>query len=308
MVMMFKQNGNFMEPTEGANLSWLHAANPSREELLSLQNQHSIDPDFLTDILDIDELSRIEKEGEETFIILRMPACDPSQEISFFTVPFGVVIKKDVIITLCQQELELLSGFRHSKSRNIKLQNKASFVLSLFYLSAMYYLKYLKDINRKTSAIERDLQKSVKNNELIQLLTLEKSLVYFTTALKSNELVLEKLQKERAFKLTEDEMDLLENAMTENKQAIEMANIYSNILSGMMDAFASVISNNLNVVMKRLTIISLFLMIPTLIASFYGMNVNLPFQEAPWAFMGILGTSIVLAAFGLGIFKGRKLF
>lgn len=296
-----------MEPSEGEDVCWLHAANPAKEELLAIQQQYSIDPDTLTDILDMDELSRIEKDPEETVIILKIPVWDPNQEVSYFTVPFGIVIKKDLIITLCQMEPELLKNFQQSKIKNIRLQSKASFVISLFYIAAVYYLKYLKEINRNTSAIQRDLQKSVKNNELIQLLTLEKSLVYFTTALKSNELVLEKLQKERAFKLSEDDIDLLEDTITENIQAIEMSNIYSNILSGMMDAFASVISNNLNVVMKRLTIISLFLMIPTLIASFYGMNVNLPLQGSPWAFMAIAGASLVTALFGLTFFKLRKL-
>jgi len=307
MVMMFKQNGNFMEPTEGKDLCWLHVSNPTREELLDLQTKYAIDPDNITDILDLDELSRIEKDVDETVIILKIPTCDPAQEISYYTVPFGIIIKKDIIITLCPQDPELLKNFHHSKNRNIRLQNKASFVISLFYLAAMYYLKYLKEINRNTASIQRDLQKSVKNNELIQLLNLEKSLVYFTTALKSNELVLEKLQKERAFKLSEDDIDLLEDTITENIQAIEMANIYSNILSGMMDAFASVISNNLNVVMKRLTIISLFLMIPTLIASFYGMNVDLPLQGTHLAFPILLGASFILAFLGLAFFRMRKL-
>ena len=166
----------------------------------------------------------------------------------------------------------------------------------------MYYLKYLKETNRQSSAIEKDLQKSVRNNELIRLLTIEKSLVYFTTSLRANGLLIDKLQKRNVFRQTEDITDLLEDVITENQQAIEMANVYSNILSGMMDAFASVISNNLNVVMKRLTMISIILMIPTLFASIYGMNIDLPWQNSPLAFTGIIGVSIVAAGLGILLF------
>jgi magnesium transporter len=172
--------------------------------------------------------------------------------------------------------------------------------------ASFYFLRYLKDINRKTAIVEKDLQQSVKNNELIQLLTLEKCLVYFTTSLKSNELLMTKMSKPQVMRFKETEMDFLEDCLTENEQAIEMANVYSNILSGMMDAFASVISNNLNVVMKRLTTISLILMIPTLIASLYGMNVHLPFMASRFAFAGIMGSSIILSVVIAFIFRKQK--
>ena len=308
MVMMFKNNGNVIEPTSGENRFWVHVVNPTRDEICTLQTTYGIDPDILTDILDMDELSRIEKDGDTTFILLRLPVCDPAQEISYFTVPLGVVIKPDCIVTVCQHEVELLGGFQNSRGRVMRLSGAVSFVLNLFYYSAVYFLRHLKEINRKTAIIEQDLQKSVKNNELIRLLRMEKSLVYFTTALKSNELVLETIMKERAFKLSPDDLDLLEDVIQENRQAIEMANIYSNILSGMMDAFASVISNNLNVVMKRLTVISLVLMFPTLIASLYGMNIGLPLQQEPWAFAAIAGGSVALGVLIFTVFRKLKLF
>ena len=161
------------------------------------------------------------------------------------------------------------------------------------------FLRNLKVLNRHTSAIERELQRSVRNTELVQLLTIEKSLVYFTTSLKSNELVLEKLLKSRLIRFKEDEMELLEDVEIDNRQAIAMANIYSDILAGMMDAFASVISNNLNIVMKRLTVISIVLMIPTFIVSVFGMNVPLPWHETSNALLyigGLCGASALLGA------------
>jgi magnesium transporter len=172
--------------------------------------------------------------------------------------------------------------------------------------AALNYLRALKELNKKTAIIERELQKSVRNNELVQLLTIQKSLVFFTTSLKSNELLLEKLQKSPLMRFGEDEQDLLEDVLTDNKQAIEMANIYSSILTGTMDAFASVISNNMNVIMKRLTIISISLMFPTFVTGFYGMNVNLPFMNNPFAWIGILSFCAVSALIGGWMLSDRR--
>jgi magnesium transporter len=171
-------------------------------------------------------------------------------------------------------------------------------VLNLLGRAAFTYLKFLKELNKRTNIIKEELQRSIKNNELIQLLSIQKSLVFFTTSITTNELLLEKLQKSPLVRFKEDERELLEDVVTENKQAIEMAKIYSSILTGTMDAFASVISNNLNIVMKRLTIVSIILMIPTLIYSFFGMNVQLPFAELPAAGWGILGISLFISILG----------
>jgi magnesium transporter len=165
--------------------------------------------------------------------------------------------------------------------------------------AAYTFLRALKDLNRNSSEIEKALQKSVRNNELVQLLSLQKSFVYITTSIKSNGLLLDKMQKLPFLRLKEDEQDLLEDVITENIQAMEMANIYSSILTGTMDAFASVISNNLNIVMKRLTIVNIILMIPTLIYSFYGMNVGLPFHDHNFAVAGILVFSLAASLVGV---------
>jgi magnesium transporter len=188
----------------------------------------------------------------------------------------------------------------------LDIRNKSAFVLNLLGRAAFTYLKALKELNKRTAIIERELQKSVKNYELIQLLSIQKSLVYFTTSIKTNELLLEKLQKSSLIHFKEDEKELLEDVLTENKQAIEMANIYSSILTGTMDAFASVISNNLNIVMKRLTTVSIVLMIPTLISSLYGMNVEMPFQHTAFAFPGILGICLLAAGLGGLLLRDKK--
>lgn len=278
--------------------AWVDVVAPTKDELSRLESEYGVLPDHITDILDIDEQSRIEKEDEYTLIICRLPVYDARLEVSYFTVPCGVLLFPGRIITVCQYDNEVLDEIRNGKVRGLDPANRNTFVLHLFSRAAICYLRYLKDINRRTAIIEGELQRSVKNHELTQLLSAEKSLVYFTTSIKSNEILLEKLAARRMMRFSEEEEELLEDVLTDNKQAITMSGIYSDILSGMMDAFASVISNNLNIVMKRLTVISIVLMIPTLVVSLFGMNIPLPLAHHPWAFAYILGTCVVLSALG----------
>ncbi len=289
---------------------WIDARNVSKEDILRLEKEFGIQPELLSDIMDIDEQARIEKEDEYTALIVRLPVFDDSFEVSFFTVPVGIILFPDKIITICQRSSDVLDDLTGHRVRDLSIRNKSSFVLHLMGRAALSYLRALKELNKKTAIIERELQKSVRNNELIQLLTTQKSLVFFTTSIKTNELLLEKLQKSPLIHFGEDEQELLEDVLTDNKQAIEMANIYSSILTGTMDAFASVISNNLNIVMRRLTIVSIVLMIPSMISGIYGMNVPLPFQQSPFAFSGIVGVSLlasITSAWVLGDRKKKKL-
>jgi magnesium transporter len=297
---------NLTLASEDCRHAWIDVKNPGREELELLERKYAINPEHLADIFDIDEQARIEKEDEYVLIILRLPVYDPGLEVPYYTVPFGLLLFDDRIVSICQTDTEVLEEIRKGRARGLDLGNKGAFVLHLLSRAAAVYLRYLKDINRRTAVIERELQRSVKNHELTQLLALEKSLVYFTTSLKSNEILLEKLQISRSFKFGEDETELLEDVLTDNKQAIEMANIYSDILSGMMDAFASVISNNLNMQMKRLTIISIVLMIPTLVVSVFGMNINLPFEDRPDALFIVLGASAVSALLGGLLLRDKR--
>lgn len=288
---------------------WIDARDVSKEDLAQLEKDFGIASELVADIMDIDEQARIEKEDEYTALIVRLPVFEEKFEVSFFTVPVGIILFNDKIITICQRSSDVLDELAGHKIRDFSVKNKSAFVLNLMGRAALGYLRALKELNKKTAIIERELQKSVKNNELVQLLSLQKSLVYFTTSIKTNELLLEKLQKSPFIHFKDDERELLEDVLTDNKQAIEMANIYSSILTGTMDAFASVISNNINIVMRKLTIISIVLMIPTLISSFFGMNVDLPFQHHPLAVGGIFGASLlasIIGAFVLGERRKRK--
>ncbi|MDR1286866.1 MAG: magnesium transporter CorA family protein [Treponema sp.] len=279
---------------------WIDARNVGREDILRLEGEFGIAGELLTDIMDTDEQARIEKEDEYTAIIVRLPVFDDSGELPFFTLPLGIVLYGDKIVTICQRSSEALDDILRNRIRGFSFRNKSTFVLNLLGRGAFTYLKYLKELNKRTNVIKDELQRSIKNNELIQLLSIQKSLVFFTTSIKSNELLLEKLQKSLLIRFKEDEKELLEDVVIENRQAIEMANIYSSILTGTMDAFASVISNNLNIVMKRLTVVSIVLMIPTLIYSFFGMNLPLPLQDLPR--VGLIITIVSLMASVLGAF------
>jgi magnesium transporter len=277
---------------------WIDARNVSKDDLFRLENEFGIAGELLTDIMDADEQARIEKEDEYTAIIVRLPAYDEASEVSFYTLPLGIILFSDKIVTVCQRSSAALEDVLRNRIRGFSVKNKSAFVLNLLGRGAFTFLQHLKELNKRTNIIKNELQKSIKNNELIQLLSIQKSLVFFTTSIKSNELLLEKLQKSPLIRFKEDERELLEDVVIENRQAIEMANIYSSILTGTMDAFASVISNNLNIVMKRLTIVSIVLMIPTLIFSLYGMNVDLPLQRAPGVGWGVIVLSLLAAAAG----------
>ncbi|HUX11538.1 MAG TPA: magnesium transporter CorA family protein [Spirochaetia bacterium] len=309
MITMWKQDGKGLVRTGILERNcWIQVTAPTPLEIETIQREYHIEPDVITDILDMDERSRSERGDDYLLLIVRVPIHDASAEVPYQTMPLGIILVSDLIITISVREADVLRDFTQNRIRNIDVRNRPSFIMNMFLRLAVHFLGHLKDINRQSGSVEFELQKSIRNNELIRLLSLEKSLVFFTTSLKSNELLIEKVQKTGLVRLSEDEMDLLEDVMTENKQAIEMANIYSNILSGMMDAFASVISNNLNVVMKRLTTISIVLMIPTLIASVYGMNVGLPFQHSPFAFLGVMILSVAASAFGTWFFVRKKFF
>ncbi|NOY09715.1 MAG: magnesium transporter CorA family protein [Spirochaetes bacterium] len=310
MIRIYRKNKETLEQLNNIDKDcWINLVNPQKEELEELSKSLNIPHDFLTDPLDPDERSRIETDEGSTLIILRVPQFQGTDaEISFVTLPVGIIIKDDSLITLYPRENEIIEDFIKGKVKSFSTSNKNRFILQIFLRTAIIYLKHLKEINKRTNGIEKELHKSMKNEELIKLLNMEKSLVYFTTSLRSNEIMMERLLKIKILKMKPDDIDFLEDAIVENKQAIEMANIYSNILSGMMDAFASVISNNLNVVMKYLTAITIILMLPTLVASFYGMNVNLPLEKSPYAFLFTIGISLILSITGVIIFIKRKWF
>ena len=302
MITFWQQDNNKLVQLKKDELdlgkkTWIDARSVTREDIKILEEEYHVLEEHILDILDQDEMSRIETDDEYTLFIFRLPIFNPENDVTYLTIPLGIVLFKDVIITICWTDCEVLKDFSLNRVKNISIENFINFILKIMSRTDISFLRYLKEINRRTITIQGELQMSVKNNELIQLFNLEKSLEYFTTSLKSNQLFIQKLYKMRTISLDEDQRDFLDDIAIDNRQAIEMTDIYSNILSGMMDAFASVISNNLNIVMKRLTVVSLVLNVPTLIVSFFGMNIQLPFANSGW-----IGTLCVSSICLIGTF------
>jgi len=278
---------------------------------VQLAHEEDMPLEFLTAALDPDERARFEVEDDTTLILLRLPLLNQSEnsDIPYVTRPLAMVFKDHRLFTICLTENPILDDFLEGKVKNFDPTQHLRVVLQVFYRTAIRYLRYLRELNTRSNLIELELQKSQKNADLIKLLNYEKSLVFFTTSLRSNQIMIDRFKRTRFFRqAAEEERDLLEDITIDMTQAIEMANIYTTNLSGLMDAFASVISNNLNSVMKTLTQITIILMVPTFVASLYGMNVSLPGQDSPWAFSVLLGICLLLFVGGYLLFSNRKLF
>lgn len=285
---------------------WVNLTYPSEDELNTVAVTLGVEPSFLRAALDEEETSRIDTEEGQTLIIIDAPSVEKDDAVVYSTLPLGIIVTEKHIITVCLKETSILKDFQDGLVRNADTQKRTQFILYMLLQVAKRFLQYLKQIDKIYNYMERQLYKSQRNKELIQLLDLEKSLVYFNTSLKANEVTLEKILRGRIITLYEEDHDLLEDVLIEVRQAIEMANIYSSIISGMMDAFASVISNNLNVIMKVLTSITILLTIPNIFFSFYGMNVaNLPLDQF-WWFPMVLSLGVIVVT-GI-ILKKKDLF
>ncbi len=289
--------------------TWIDVRELDKDDISVLTDEFLISSELLADIMDADEQSRIEKEDDYTVIICRLPSAEEDDEkpLERTSIPLGILLFPDKVITVCRGDSVVIDDFARHRFRQCPVSTKEGFVISILGRAALVYIRLLKYINRQKDLVEEQLHKSIMNYELIQLLQIQKSLVYLTTGLTDNEVLLEKLQKTPLFHVNnEDEAEFLEDSITDNKQAIAMANIYSDILTGTMDAFASVIGNNMNVIMKRLTVISLSLMFPTFVTGFFGMNVLIPGTDSPWAWLFLLGFCIVAALIGSYIISDRK--
>lgn len=274
---------------------WIDAQNVTRDETNFLQEEYFIEQDDILDILDPDELSRIaDSDNGYILTIVRVPVYNPNEETPYFTVPIGLIIKENIIITICWTDSEVLKDFGANRIRNVRLNDFPSFIVQILNRANLNFLRYLKEINRRSVSIQNEMRLEIENKEIMLMLGLEKSLVYFTTSLKSNSLLLQKMKNTKLIHFDEDDIDFVEGVSIDNKQAIEMADTYSNILFGVMDAYSSVISNNLNVVMKKLAIINLVMMAPTFVTSFFGMNFKLPFETFPGYIPVIIATVICL--------------
>ena len=288
---------------------WINLIYPSEDELKTVSVTLGVELPFLKAALDEEETSRIDSEDGQTLIIVDTPAMERDETgVVYSTLPMGIIVTEKHIVTVCLKETSVVRDLQDGLVKDVRTQQRTRFILNILLLVAKRYLQYLKQIDKTYNYMERQLYKSQRNKELIQLLDLEKSLVYFNTSLKANEVTLEKILRGRIVTLYEEDHDLLEDVLIEVRQAIEMAQIYSSIISGMMDAFASVISNNLNVIMKVLTSITILLTIPNIVFGFYGMNINgsgLPLDQFWWVPLIITGVIIGIIAV---ILKKKDLF
>lgn len=306
MITIYKssENGLITLPEPITNC-WISVVNPTPEEIAQVQAL-GIPQDYVTYPLDLDERARTERENGEVLIVLRVPYYQGAEtDIPYTTIPLGIILTDKYILTISKKENEIIKEFSKGRTRDLSTAKRFRFVLRVLLAAASKYLNYLREIQKVVDLLEDQLQQSTRNREVLELLKYQKSLTYFITALKSNELMMERLSRSQLLKTYPEDEDLLDDVLTENQQAIEMTNITSNILSSMMDAFASIISNNLNSVMKLLAAITIVLSLPTLVASLFGMNVHLPFENNPMAFVLILLISLGISLTAAFVFYQR---
>lgn len=275
---------------------WINLVEPSHEEIRFISDRFDIDIDSINAALDEEERSRIDVEDNHTLILIDTPIDESDSDSAHYsTIPLGIILTSNSIITVCTAQSKILNDFIVGHIKEFYTYKKPRFILQILHKNATYYLLYLRRINRMTIAIEREIHKSMKNKELVQLLELEKSLVYFSTSLKAIELVLNKMLRTSTIKKYSEDEDLLEDVIIENRQALEMASIYGDILSRIMDAFSAIVNNNQNNVMQLLTVVTLILSIPTMVSGYFGMNVeNIPFSRDPNGFWIILFISAII--------------
>jgi len=309
-----KKDGKLLQLEELQENCWVNIYPPfDQEELDGISQRLGIPMDFLVDSLDIDERSRFEREDDVDLIVLNAPCKNKDgseHQADYITVPIGIISLDNVILTISSYQNPVIDYFLERHLRDFDPMRQKDFLLRIFDRAIYYFLIYLKRINQQRNQYTAELYNSSRNTELASMMNLQKSLVYFATTLRDNEQLMIKIQRTDFIHIRGDEeaTDYLEDIIVDNSQAREMADIYNNILNGTMDAFASIISNNLNIVMKRLTAVTIILMVPTLVASFFGMNVALPLAGNPWAYGIIILVSILLSIGLVLIFMRNRLF
>jgi len=288
---------------------WVHLHNPTREEIDGLNARFALDPTYLQAALDEEESARIERDGDQTLIIVDIPYVETDGNgYSYTTIPMGIIMVDDVIITVSTRESTIITDFTEERIRGFWTFKRTRFLLQLLHRNASRYLSYLKQIDKASGFVQKRLEADLRNQELLQMMKLEKSLVFFSTSLKGNEMVLEKMMRMDMLRKYPDDSELLEDVIIENKQAMEMCSIYRDITSSTMDAFASIISNSLNNVMKLLTSLTVVLTVPTIFASLWGMNVPVPFQDNPFGFVLVLGVTLIASAAAFFVLWRKKMF
>jgi magnesium transporter len=303
------EGGGLKEVPELTGACWINLADPSTDEISRVQELTGVPREFLTDPLDKDERPRLEIDEGITQLIVHVPYHEPHENlIPFHTLPLGIILTAHHVITICNRQTPVTSTFLDQIRRICPPEDQFRFVFQLLWHSAILYLRYLRDVRQRADMVEQDLHESISNEALMRLLNIEKSLVYFTTSLKANDILIGRLEHTRQLDIPDKDLDILEDVAVEYRQALEMATIHSNILTGTLDTFASIISNNLGNVMKILTSITIVLMLPTLVASIYGMNVPLPMEHYEYAFPILMGFSFLISAVVVVFLVRRRYF
>ena len=297
------------EPTKDC---WICMTNPSEEELEAVQSLYNIDPDDLSAALDEEETSRIDVEDNYTLILIDIPTVEVRNDKNrYVTIPLGIILLQDSIITVCLEDTPLLNLFTGKRASQVSTHMKSRFIFQILFANAKLYLRYLRSINKQSESLEKSLHDSTENSVLIDMMELGKSLLYFTTSLKATDNVLDKLTKTPTIKRYPEDEELLEDVIVENHQALEMSEIYSGILNGMMDAYASIISNNMNVVQKFIAVATVVLSIPNIVFGAYGMNLALegmPLARSKYAFFLIIIISVILSYITYLYFQKKKMY
>lgn len=313
MVRIFKNYEGQKELKELDTIeleSWVAMTNPTAEELKYVSDNYRIDLDDLKAALDTEERSRLENEDNYTMILVNIPVVEEGEKKCYETIPLGIFITRKIVFTVCLEETNILKQFIDGLVPGFHTYMKTRFVYQILYNNAALFLYYLRVIDQRANQIEEILHETSRNSDLIQLYDLEKCLVYFTTALKSNEVILEKLRKHIGLRHYEEDQELLEDVIIENKQAMEMTYIYHNILRSNLSLFGSIIDNNLNQVMKFLAAITIVVELPTMISGLYGMNVNgvgMPFSQSPYGFAIISIFSVIVCLIAVYMLKKKNL-
>lgn len=313
MLKVYKSiiNEGVIEQEKFVNGAWIHAVDPTAEEIARLI-EWGVNPDLINYSLDMDEMARMERDDDEdyVFLLLRIPHYQgETSDIPYATAPVGIIIKSNLVATISRYDSDIFKTLVNGKYRLLRTAKRYRFALYIFLESSIRYLAHLREINKTVDGLEDQLQRSTRNREVLELLKYQKSLTFFATALRSNEVMMERLQKIRMFNQYEEDQDLLEDVITENQQAIQMVGIATELLSNLMDAFASIISNNLNAVMKALAALTIIVNIPTIVSSFFGMNVAIPGNEShPFAFLAVIGIALGITVIAAIIFYKRDWF
>ncbi|MBQ9425079.1 MAG: magnesium transporter CorA family protein [Erysipelotrichaceae bacterium] len=297
---------NIDEPRKGC---WINMVHPSEKELLEIEERYEIEPDDLRAALDEEEASRFTKEDEYTLVLVDIPAYEKKDgKDRFITIPLGIILAKDAIITVCLESTPVLNfSSKAKKTVDTRLANRM--LLTILLENAKLYLKSLRQINKQSEQLEIVLHHSIENPALLEMMELGRSLLYFTTSLRGNNAILEKLTKTASFTRLEEDEDLLEDVVIESKQATEMADTYSGVINGMMDAYSSIISNNMNVVQKFIAIAAIIITIPSLIFDAYGMNIEgVPFEHSQYAFPFVIIFAMLASLCVYQYFKHKKMF